>query len=189
LITQNIDGLSPKANEELAKVLPADNLELVDVIEMHGRLFDVLCTNTDCNHTEFNTASPICEALTGTEKIIGKGIMDPIVDLKDLPRCSKCKELARPGVVWFGESPHRMDEIDELVEEADLCLVIGTSAVVYPAAGYSSRVKELGGKVAVFNVEDTGEEADFIFLGPCEELLPKALGLSENPLVGAFKAE
>jgi len=57
--------------------------------------------------------------------------------------------------------------------------------VVYPAAGYSARVKELGGKVAVFNVEDTGEAADFLFLGPCEELLPEALGLSENPFVKA----
>ena len=130
LITQNIDGLSPAANKELANFLPADNLEQVDVIEMHGRLFDVLCTNTDCNHIEFNTDSPICDALAGTEEYIDTKIEDPIVELKDLPRCSKCNGLARPGVVWFGEIPHRMDEIDELVEAADLCLVIGTSAVV-----------------------------------------------------------
>jgi NAD-dependent deacetylase sirtuin 5 len=50
-------------------------------------------------------------------------------------------------------------------------------------------VKELGGKVAVFNMEDTDEEADFLFMGPCEELLPTALGLSENPFVATFKAE
>jgi len=130
LITQNIDGLSPIANKELVKFLPADNLESVDVIEMHGRLFDVLCTNTDCDHIEFNTASPICDALAGTEELVDMKVMDPNVELKDLPRCSKCNDLARPGVVWFGEAPHRMDEIDGLVEEADLCLVIGTSAVV-----------------------------------------------------------
>lgn len=130
LITQNIDSLSPAANKELARFLPADNLESVDVIEMHGRLFDVLCNSTDCDHVEFNTDSPICGALAGTENLIDKKIMDPIVDLKDLPRCSKCNSLARPGVVWFGEIPHRLDEIDGLVEEADLCLVIGTSAVV-----------------------------------------------------------
>lgn len=58
---------------------------------------------------------------------------------------------------------------------------------MYPAAGYSSRVKELGGKVAVFNMEDNDNEADFLFLGPCEELLPMALGLSENPFIAAFK--
>lgn len=132
LITQNVDGLSPKANAELAAILPADKLdpEPVDVIEMHGRLFDVLCTDTDCDHMEHNTASPICDALLGTEKITGKRIKDPIIDTKNLPRCSKCNALARPGVVWFGEIPHRMDEIDELVEDADLCLVIGTSASV-----------------------------------------------------------
>lgn len=130
LITQNIDGLSPISNKEMAKALGADDLEPVDVIEMHGRLFDVLCTNDDCDHVEFNTASPICEALAGTEELVGKGIKDPLIHLKDLPRCSKCNELARPGVVWFDEVPHRMDEIDELVEKADLCLVIGTSAVV-----------------------------------------------------------
>lgn len=128
LITQNIDGLSPKANEELAKIL-TQYVE-ADVIEMHGRLFDILCTNPMCNHTEFNTTSPICEALAGTENLSGKGIIDPDIDLKDLPRCSKCTELARPGVVWFDEIPHRLDEIDELVEDADLCLVIGTSSVV-----------------------------------------------------------
>jgi NAD-dependent deacetylase sirtuin 5 len=50
-------------------------------------------------------------------------------------------------------------------------------------------VKELGGKVAVFNMEDTSEDADFLFVGPCEELLPMALGLSESPFVAAFKAE
>jgi len=132
---------------------------------------------------EYNTSSPICDALAGTEEIVGKGIMDPIIDSNDLPRCSKCGHLVRPGVVWFGEMPHRMDEIDELVEKADLCLVIGTSAVVYPAAGYSSTVKKLGGKVAVFNIEDTGEDADFLFVGPCEEFLPKALGLSESPFI------
>jgi NAD-dependent SIR2 family protein deacetylase len=72
----------------------------------------------------------ICNALAGTEKHIARKIEDPIVELKDLPRCTKCNALARPGVVWFDEMPHRLDEIDELVEGADLCLVIGTSAVV-----------------------------------------------------------
>jgi NAD+-dependent protein deacetylase sirtuin 5 len=74
----------------------------------------------------------------------------------------------------------------------DLMLVIGTSGVVYPAAGYSWSVKMRGGKVAVFNIErDSGAERleDWMFegifflsmsltLGPCEELLPEALGIN-----------
>ncbi len=50
---------------------------------------------------------------------------------------------------------------------------------VYPAASYRDMVKKNGGKVAVFNVEKSkgDEKADFLFLGPCEETLPRALGL------------
>jgi NAD-dependent deacetylase sirtuin 5 len=51
---------------------------------------------------------------------------------------------------------------------------------VYPAAGLGSSVKRAGGKVAVFNIDRSAHDsvADFIFIGPCEELLPEALGLS-----------
>ena len=55
---------------------------------------------------------------------------EPEIDVKDLPKCRKCGSLARPGVVWFGERPWYLDEIDELVEEADLCIVVGTSSTV-----------------------------------------------------------
>lgn len=52
------------------------------------------------------------------------------------------------------------------------------SSQVYPAAGYAYTVQEAGGKVAVFNLDKSegDEEADYLFRGPCEELLPKALG-------------
>ena len=50
---------------------------------------------------------------------------------------------------------------------------------IMPAAGYAAGVAEHGGKVAVFNLErtDGDEDADFLFLGGCEETLPLALGL------------
>lgn len=49
-----------------------------------------------------------------------------------------------------------------------------------PAASYAYEVQEQGGKVAVFNLErsEGDEEADYLFLGPCEETLSKALGLT-----------
>ncbi|KAF8897309.1 DHS-like NAD/FAD-binding domain-containing protein [Infundibulicybe gibba] len=183
LVTQNVDGLSPRAME---KVLSQPDVEAhvfppgqPGMIEMHGRLFDVKCTLRTCKHVEFNTASPICEALKGTEELVNAGSTDPDIPISELPRCSKCNALARPGVVWFGETPQKLDLIDDLVEQADLCLVVGTSSTVYPAAGYASEIQQNGGKVAVFNLDrsDGDEEADFLFLGPCEELLPRALGL------------
>ena len=55
-----------------------------------------------------------------------------------------------------------------------------TGVQVYPAAGFSKTVRDRGGKVAIFNLERSkgDDDADFIFLGPCEEMLPEALRVS-----------
>jgi NAD+-dependent protein deacetylase sirtuin 5 len=55
---------------------------------------------------------------------------------------------------------------------------------VYPAAGFAEEVAANGGKVAVFNLQNTpgDDDADFVFLGPCAETLPEALfGLKGQP--------
>ncbi|PPQ74732.1 hypothetical protein CVT24_003860 [Panaeolus cyanescens] len=178
LITQNVDGLSIRSNEQFAQAMGVVDPKF-DIYEMHGTLFDVLCTNKECRHREHNTNSPVCEALGGTEEFVEKGIIDPIISEDRLPKCSVCGSLARPGVVWFGEIPHKLEEIDKIVAEADLCLVIGTSSVVYPAAGYAAEVLDNGGDVAVFNLERSAGDgaATFRFIAPCEVMLPKALGL------------
>ncbi|KAF9076405.1 DHS-like NAD/FAD-binding domain-containing protein [Rhodocollybia butyracea] len=179
LITQNVDGLSPLALEDaLSKSTDAaDKAAQKSVIEMHGRLFDVQCT--ECNHVEFNRSSPICKGLEGTEQLVEKNAMDPEIPFSSLPRCSSCGVLARPGVVWFGESIPHLEVIEDIVAEADLCIVVGTSSTVQPAASFADEVQEQGGKVAVFNLErsEGDSNADFLFIGPCEDLLPKALGL------------
>ncbi|OBZ79080.1 NAD-dependent protein deacylase [Grifola frondosa] len=181
LITQNVDGLSTKAFELISSTQEMASAEEPHstILEMHGRIFDVVCTGYNCRYREENRDSPICPALQGTEALVEAGAMEPDIPLSDLPRCRKCGELARPGVVWFGEVPHHMDEIFRLVDEADLCLVVGTSSTVHPAATLASKVKEHGGKVAVFNVDRSkrDEVADFLFLGPCEKTLPEAIGM------------
>ena len=55
---------------------------------------------------------------------------------------------------------------------------------VSPAADYAYDVQDHGGNVAVFNLERSqGDEyADFLFLGPCEKLLPQALGLTSDDM-------
>lgn len=201
LITQNVDELSRKALESVAQ--NQTDTQQPSMLEMHGKIFDVICTSSGCGHTESNFDSPICAALSGTERFYESGTPDSVPDipLKDLPLCSKCGALARPGVVWFGETPHYLDEIDKIVDQADLCLVVGTSSTVsahivffwrlksskvnvdltqvYPAAMYAPTVGENGGQVAVFNLDrsEGDEDADFLFLGPCEEILPAALGV------------
>jgi len=192
LITQNVDGLSARALEAETQKLPESKSAAPSpspspsraaqpqLLEMHGKLVDVLCTSAKCGHCEPVSRSPICAALGGTEALVEDGIVEPIVDEADLPRCTKCGALARPGVVWFGEVPRYMETIDRLVDQADLCLVVGTSSTVQPAASYMYEVEGHGGKVAIFNVERTGGDdiADFLFLGPCEETIPEALGVN-----------
>lgn len=56
--------------------------------------------------------------------------VDPDIPLEELPRCTKCGGLARPDVVWFTEVPQRIDEVMRIVDNADVCIVVGTSAVV-----------------------------------------------------------
>lgn len=201
LVTQNVDGLSTRALEEVQSSLPASDVSDPDpdaaaaavasqaeaaaaapqpqILEMHGRVLDVLCGSEECGHRELVPRSPICDALRGTEELVESGVVEPIIDEADLPHCAKCGSLARPGVVWFGEAPVHLDTIDTLADQADLCLVVGTSSTVYPAAGYMHTVKKRGGKVAIFNVERSNKDeiADFLFLGPCEETIPEALGV------------
>ncbi|KAF8202370.1 DHS-like NAD/FAD-binding domain-containing protein [Pholiota molesta] len=176
-VTQNVDGLCIRALEEAMKEFQETDIPYP--IEMHGRLFDVVCTAHDCDFHETNYSSPICAALKGTELAIEPGGPEPVVRRKDLPHCPKCGQLCRPGVVWFGERPHRIHEILELADEADLCIIVGTSGVVQPASKIGGRVKAHGGKVALFNVElsNHADEADFVFLGPCEERLVEVLGI------------
>lgn len=77
----------------------------------------------------------------------------------ELPQCPKCKDgLLRPGVVWFGEPlpSQTIRAVDKWIHSApkiDLVLVIGTSAKVYPAAGYVDVARRFGAKVAVVNMD------------------------------------
>jgi Sir2 family len=95
----------------------------------------VLCSSEQCNHCEPAPSSPICAALGGTEELVEDGIVEPVVAEADLPHCTKCGALARPGIVWFGEIPHHLETIDGLVDRADLCLVVGTSSTVSHQCG------------------------------------------------------
>ena len=79
------------------------------------------------------------------------------VPLPKLPPHCACGGTARPGVVWFGEAlpEGMMKEAEHAVEAAEVFLVIGTSAMVYPAAGLIPFAKQSGAKVIEINTEQT----------------------------------
>lgn len=164
VITQNVDGLHIVAGSQ-------------NVLELHGSLRKVICTK--CKHIDVNTDQPICKALEGRGDPNLKDASLPIIRNEELPKCKKCNSLVRPYIVWFGENLDAkvLHKAKELVENCDLCMVIGTSSVVYPAAMFAPLVAERGKPVAEFNLnqEPASDDFSFHFCGPCGETLPKAL--------------
>ncbi|KAF6111422.1 sirtuin 5 [Phyllostomus discolor] len=121
-----------------------------------GSIFKTRCTS--CGVVAENYKSPICAALSG------KGAPEPEaqdarIPVEKLPRCEEagCGGLLRPHVVWFGENldPAILEEVDRELAICDLCLVVGTSSVVYPAAMFAPQVSARGVPVAEFNMETT----------------------------------
>jgi len=101
------------------------------------------------------------------------------VPLPKIPPHCACGGMARPGVVWFGEPMPEgmMKEAEHAVSSAQVFLVIGTSAVVYPAAGLIPYAKQSGAKVIEINTEPTPATAivDCALQGPASEILPALL--------------
>lgn len=104
------------------------------VIELHGNIWKVKCVNCNCEAYEYRT---------------------PLPEIP--PKCEQCGGLLRPGVVWFGESlpMDALQKAYELSKESLICIVIGTSGVVYPAAELPYIAKESGAEVIEVNPEET----------------------------------
>jgi len=99
--------------------------------------------------------------------------------LGEAPRCLSCGSLIRPDVVWFGEElpAEEWTEAMRACRRADLLLVIGTSAVVYPAASLPYAAIEAGAYVVEINLERTefSGRADEFLSGKSGEILPLLL--------------
>ena len=78
-------------------------------------------------------------------------------DGERVPRCAHCGALLRPDVVWFDEAlpAGSIEAADAAARECDLLLVVGTSALVYPAAALPVAAREAGARVAEINPEAT----------------------------------
>lgn len=127
-----------------------------NVLKVHGSIWSVRCTG--CGQERIDRTSPLA------------GIP---------PRCA-CGALLRPGVVWFGEAlPTAVwRKAERAAENADLFLVIGTSALVYPAAGLATIAKRAGAQVVEINIAETplSHGIDIFLKGPSAELLPQLMG-------------
>jgi len=92
------------------------------------------------------------------------------------PHCGVCGNMLRPDVVWFGEALplQTLTLAENAASSCDLMLVVGTSGVVYPAAGLA---RMAAGKVVVVNPHpsDLDDAADAVLSGTAAQLLPQLL--------------
>ncbi|NRF31537.1 Sir2 family NAD+-dependent deacetylase [Vibrio coralliilyticus] len=109
-----------------------------NVIHMHGELLKARCSESN------QVVEEKGEVKTG-----------------DLCHCCQIPSQMRPHVVWFGEMPLRMGDIYESLEKADLFISIGTSGVVYPAAGFVHDAKMHGAHTLEINLEPSAVESEF----------------------------
>jgi NAD-dependent deacetylase len=109
---------------------------------------------------------------------------DRTVPLPGLPpRCPYCGACARPGVVWFGEGlPDEAARAAQAATACDVFLSIGTSSVVYPAAGLLHEAKRHGAFTAEINPESTASAAivDVAIPMTAEDALPQLQRLVDS---------
>lgn len=156
LVTQNVDGLHERAAREVAGGAdPGPALPL----ELHGSLFRDRCSR--CGRS-----SPALDSVDASSA-------------RTLPRCTTCGGLLRPAVVWYGEALDAtvISRALEAARRAQVCVVVGTSALVYPAASVPLATLEGGGAVVEVNPDETplSDLAAVVVRGRAGEVLPLLL--------------
>ena len=125
VVTQNVDNLHERAGSKR-------------VYHLHGSLFEFRC---DRRQHEYRSELP--------------AMPEPVASV-DPPRCA-CGGLIRPNVVWFGEAlpDEAWQRSVDAVTAADVVIVVGTSSIVYPAAGLPELALATGTAVIEVNPERT----------------------------------
>ncbi|MBC7980376.1 MAG: NAD-dependent deacylase [Armatimonadetes bacterium] len=121
------------------------------VVHMHGEAMKARCLK--------------CQAISLCE-----------TTLDETNRCPACGTVGtlRPHIVWFGEIPLFLEEIDHALTQADLFVAIGTSGVVYPAAGFAELAARHGIRTIEINPASTeiSPHFDEHLRGPATEKVP-----------------
>jgi len=107
-----------------------------------------------------------------------KGYEEVPMDNEGRPKC-ECGGLIRPDVVWFGEMlpPKAIKRANETCANCDIFFSVGTSAVVYPAAGFPTSAKMHGATLIEVNIEETPltSQADLFLQGKSGDVLPSVV--------------
>jgi NAD-dependent deacetylase len=130
IVTQNIDNL-----HQLAGNSPGI------VFELHGNMQFVRCLG--------------CRRRVPMAEILAR------LAVEDLPECEHCKGILKPDAVFFGESLPQavLSEAARRAAHSDLCIVIGSTLLVYPAAQIPQYACDAGAKIVIINIGTTAMDA------------------------------
>lgn len=162
LATQNVDGLHLRAGS-------------ANVVELHGSLFRFRCSVEGTAVAWSDPADDDSEALARLER----------GELTPPPPCPHCGAALRPDIVWFTEAlpigPWTV--ASDAARACDVCLVIGTSALVQPAAGLPRDARRHGAYLIEINTEMTPltRQVDWVAQAPAGEALPALLRAAWPP--------
>ncbi|MCH9670689.1 MAG: NAD-dependent deacetylase, partial [Gammaproteobacteria bacterium] len=149
-ITQNVDGLHQ------ASGVPDER-----VIELHGNTTYASCLDCDKRYE----LAPIREAFTKDET---------------LPLCTECSGIIKTATISFGQSmpQEQMRRAQRETQQCDLFIAIGSSLVVYPAAGFPAYAKDAGAALVILNREPTDLDsiADLVLNREIGHTLTAAVG-------------
>ena len=152
IITQNVDGLHQRSGVTDSKV-----------IELHGNATYASCL--DCGHR--HELAPIRKAF---------------LDKGELPLCVKCEGIVKTATISFGQAMPEIPMIraQEEVLACDLLIVLGSSLVVYPAAGFPQMAKRNGAGLVILNRDPTDQDdsADLVIHDEIGPTLSRAIGVN-----------
>ena len=127
IVTQNIDGLHHRAGNSPEKI-----------IEIHGTAFSVSCLKCGKRYER----DEIEERIKSGERV---------------PYCDDCSGILKPDTISFGQAmpEEKMAKAMDYAEECDLCIALGSSLVVYPAASVPAHAVQKGAKLIIVNRDET----------------------------------
>jgi len=149
LVTQNVDDLHLRAESE------GERLSRDKIVQIHGDIFETRCSRCDCSQQE------------------------PADEESNVPRCTDCGELMRPGVVWFGEQlePRKIARVENYLARAscEVVIVAGTTAAFGYIIDWALRARGHDGQLIEVNPDPTplSEFAGHLLREPAGIALPR----------------
>lgn len=171
LVTQNVDGLHQAAGSRA-------------VIDLHGRLDEVICTNCDWRgprkiwQDQLEAMNPAWIYLDADDAPDGDADLEGVdFSLFHVPACPRCGGIVKPDVVFFGElvPAARTERAYAALARADAVLVVGSSLMVHSGYRYVQAAAREGKPVAAINLGRTRAD-DLLVLKisqPCDLVLSR----------------